>query len=331
MKYFKFLLPLLFFACGSPDKQEEREMAFSAAAPAPVIDSTKITPNGDTIIYRHTVVTGSYSYDLPSVEVRLKGAVTPPVNLPPTAIAGKDATITLPVSTIKLDASASTDPEGQVLKFFWRQTAGPTKATLTDTLKPICTASNLKEGVYTFEVRAVDPLNAFMPDFITITVKPEVVTPPVGSTVPFSFQKNTAFKPRKFAGTEDWNGQYYTSFTGGAQDKYFRYCWTDIEKETQGNYVWTRFDQEFQRAINLKGKFSFGIMTVCDSDDFLAQEFFNGTSSRYPKYVHDRMQSESSKDFVRNGQWIPNWNSTFFLDRFDALLKAIQAHIVSKG
>ena len=435
MRIWFLILVASLFGCDpqpSADTNQDANKAMSFAATLPNGQEYDILANGDSVFYKtkDTTVSLPYTYKVNYKEVHPKGTTPPPVNIPPTARAGADQTITLPVNTVKLDASASTDPEGAVLKFFWRKVTGPT-ATLTDTNKAIATASNLVEGVYSFEVRAVDPLNAFTADFVTVTVKgqitppvnqspvarisssstnitlpvntvslsaasstdadgsiaswlwikmngpnggvvtnstsqttpvidlnagtytyqltvtdnqgakgtstinivvnPPVVNPPTGSITPFAFTKNTAFKPRKFSGTENWNGQYYTSFTGGYQDYYFRFCWTDIEKSTQGNYVWTRFDQEFQKALNVKGKFSFGIMTVCDSDDFLAQEFFNNISSRYPKYVHDKMQTESVKDYSKNGQWIPNWNSTFFLDRFDALLKAIQAHIVSKG
>lgn len=336
MRKILFLIPLfLFFACNNqPEQKADESKPMKFAAILPNGQEYDILANGDSVFYKSkdTTVSLPYTYKVNYKEVHPKGTVTPPpVNKPPIANAGNDATITLPVSTIQLNASGSTDPEGAALKYFWRQTAGPAAATLTDTNKVICTAANLKAGTYEFEVRAVDPLNAFSADRIIITVKSEVVTPPVGSIIPFNFTKNTAFKPRKFSGTENWNGQYYTSFSGGYQDYYFRFVWVDIEKQTQGNYVWTRFDQEFAKAIAVKGKFSFGIFMVNDSDNFLAEEFFNGTSSRYPLYVHNAMQSEAVKDYTKNGQWIPNWNSTFMLDRYAALLQAIQAHIVSKG
>jgi hypothetical protein len=290
-------------------------------------DSAVVTQTTNTVVTKTGTTTYSYKDTSTSIsQYKISVSTPPPTNLAPTARAGNDTTITLPSNTTKLDASKSTDPEGQVLKFYWRKVTGPV-ATLVDTNKAICIVSGMVAGTYVFELRAVDPLNLFSVDFVNVVVR-DVAT---GSSFPFSLVKNTAFKPRKFAGTENWNGQFYTAFTGGYQDYYFRFCWTDIEKTTQGNYVWTRFDQEFQKALNVKGKFAFGIMTVCDSDDFLAQEFFNNVSSRYPKYVHDKMQTESVKDYAKNGQWVPNWNSVYFLDRYDALLQAIQAHIVSKG
>lgn len=334
MKYFKFLLPLLFFACGSPDQEQSREMSFAAAlAPAPILDSQKITPNGDTIIYRHTVETGTYIYNLPSVEVRLKGTITPPVNQAPVArIVAVPTSITLPLNTVNLNGVTSTDADGTIASWLWQKTAGPPVGGIANASAVSTDVSGLTTaGTYTYRLTVTDNKGATGSTTVNIVVNPEIVTPPTGNNLSFSFVKNTAFKKRAFAGTEDWNGQYYTSFAGGPSDKYFRFVWCDIEKVTQGNYVWTRFDQEFNKAIAFKGKFAFGVFMLNDSDDFLAQEFFNGTSARYPKYVHDRMQSESAKDFVRNGQWVPNWNSTFMLDRYEAMLKAIQAHIVSKG
>jgi hypothetical protein len=288
------------------------------------VKKTKVTSiKVGVITYKDSTVSTTYDTTIQTLKV-----YNPPTtNQPPIARAGTDGTITLPNNSMQLNGSASTDPEGATLNYFWRKVSGPA-ATLTDTNKVICNVTNMVEGIYDFELRAVDPLNAFTADHVIITVQKATSG---GASFPFNLTKNTAFKPRKFSGTEDWNGQYYTSFTGGPQDKYFRFCWTDIEQNTQANYVWTRFDQEFNKAIALKGKFSFGIMIVCDSDDFLREEIINGASSRYPRYVHENMQTQAVKDYAKNGQWIPNWNSTFMLDRFDALLVAIQAHIVSKG
>lgn len=49
--------------------------------------------------------------------------VTPPVvpNQNPRANAGGDQTITLPTSTVSLDASASVDPDGTVAGYAWKQ------------------------------------------------------------------------------------------------------------------------------------------------------------------------------------------------------------------
>ena len=302
-----------------------------------IVNSTlAITPvNGLTVgvyVFELRVVDSANKLgaDLVTVSVTKADTPPPPINQPPIAKAGADQTIKLPLNEVKLDGSTSIDPDGSITKYQWLKVSGPT-ANTTGADTALLTVKDMVEGIYIFQLNVTDNSGAVVPDQVTVTVQAaDTGTTPAGS-YPFTLTKNTAFKPRKFAGTENWNGQYYVPFTGGYQDYYFRFVWCDIEKVTEGNYVWTRFDNEFNKAIAVKGKFSFGVFMVNDSDNFLAEEFFNGTSARYPKYVHDRMQSESVKDYVTNGQWIPNWNSTFMLDRYAALLKAIQTHIVSKG
>lgn len=297
-------------------------------------DSAVVTQTTTTIYNKTASVPYTYKDTTTSItQYKIKvGTTTPPPtpNIPPVANAGADFQITLPTNTFQLNGSASTDPDGSIVSYGWRKIFGG-QATLIDTNKPIARVSNVISGVYRFELRVVDNRNTFRADTVNVTVLQQT-TPPQGNTYNFTIPKNTAWKYRNFAGYEDWNGQNYTQFgTGGFKDKYFRFVWTDIEKVTQGNYVWTRFDQEFQKAVSVGAKFSFGIFMVNDSDDFLSYEVFNNVWARYPKYVHDRMQTESVKDYTRNNQWIPNWNSTFMLDRYDALLKAVADHIVSKG
>ena len=158
-----------------------------------------------------------------------------------------------------------------------------------------------------------------------------VKLPPKSSAgTSFFIPKSFSYRQRNFAGFEAWNYQNYTNFGGGFKDAYFRFVWLDIEK-SKGVYDWTRFDQEANKAFSVGAKFSFGIMILCDSDDFLSEEFINGSSSRYPKYLHDSMQKASVKDFATNGQWVPNWNSTYLLDRFDSLLFTVNRHLNEKG
>lgn len=112
MKYLKFLLAvLIFIGCSNePKKQEtvlvdtvalkrtpppfqvivEREQRTQARALAitAVIDSTRITSKGDTLVYTSETKTGSvtstYSYKVPRVELRYKGSVVTPPPPPPT-------------------------------------------------------------------------------------------------------------------------------------------------------------------------------------------------------------------------------------------------------
>jgi hypothetical protein len=281
-------------------------------------------------VFELRVVDALGLFGVDTMTITVTQTIPPPVNQPPVPKAGADQTIKLPLAEVKLDGSLSIDPDGTITAYSWTKTSGPT-ANETGNATAILTIKDMVGGIYIYRLTVTDNQGASSYDEVTITVQAaDTGTTPAG-TYPFTLTKNTAFKPRKFSGTENWNGQYYVPFSGGYQDYYFRFVWADIEKVTQGNYVWARFDNEFNKALAVKGKFGFGIFMVNDSDNFLAEEFFNGTSARYPKYVHDAMQAEAVKDYTTNGQWIPNWNSQFMLDRYAALLQAISAHITAKG
>lgn len=298
-------------------------------------DSAVVTETTQTILTKSVSIPYSYkdtTFSQRQYKIKVSTTTPPPTpNQPPLANAGADFQIQLPTNTFQLNGTASNDPDGTIKSYGWRKIFGG-QATLADTNKPIANVSNVIAGVYRFELRVVDNGNIFRADTVTVTVQPQVTPPPTGSnTYNFTIPKSTTWRQRNFSGYENWNGQNYTNFGAQWRDYYFRFVWTDIEKQTQGNYVWTRFDQEFQKAINVGAKFSFGIFMVNDSDDFLSYEVFNNVWSRYPKYVHDAMQADAIKDYIKNNQWIPNWNSTFMLNRYDALLKAVADHIVTKG
>ena len=54
--------------------------------------------------------------------------VKPPISLPPTADAGKDQEISLPVTWVTLDGSASKD-DVNISSYTWSQVSGPNQVT----------------------------------------------------------------------------------------------------------------------------------------------------------------------------------------------------------
>ncbi|WP_338867771.1 PKD domain-containing protein [Myxococcus stipitatus] len=76
-------------------------------------------------------------------------------NVPPTASAGLDQTVVLPVSSAQLTGTAS-DSDGQVVSQQWSQVSGPNSATLSAASTLTATASGLVEGLYEFELRVTD-------------------------------------------------------------------------------------------------------------------------------------------------------------------------------
>jgi len=116
-----------------------------------------------------------------------------------------------------------------------------------------------------------------------------------------------------------------------SMDVYYRFPWTSLEGDSLGSYDWTHFDNLIKDAIDHRQKISFGIMPVHDGEGAVT---YDGAKSAYPYYVHKLMQgagSATSRDWISNGVWIPNWNSPYYLGRLKALHTALNAHILNSG
>lgn len=106
-----------------------------------------------------------------------------PVNSAPQADAGGDRTVGA-WSTVTLDGSGSSDPDGDVLSYAWVQTGGPTVQISNPTVEqPAFTApeSAATNTVMTFRLTVTDPDGLSDSDTCTVTVPALVVTndPPV--------------------------------------------------------------------------------------------------------------------------------------------------------
>lgn len=96
----------------------------------------------------------------------------------PVANAGADITITLPVSTITLNGSASKDPDGTIVKYEWTKESGPERIdfvpiTITAPGSATTTVINLIAGTYVYKLRVYDNSSAIAEDQVTITVLPD--------------------------------------------------------------------------------------------------------------------------------------------------------------
>lgn len=95
------------------------------------------------------------------------------VNVAPVATAGTDASITLPVATVTLDGSGSTDTDGTIASYAWTQASGPVTSAIASatTAKPVVTKLSTA-GTYVFKLTVTDNDGATATDQVTITVKP---------------------------------------------------------------------------------------------------------------------------------------------------------------
>ena len=111
--------------------------------------------------------------------------VSPPSsNIPPTANAGSDQTITLPTNSLILSGSG-TDPDGTVVAYLWTKVSGPAAGTITNAATPATSVTGLVQGVYKFELRVTDNNGAFGRDTMQVTVNPAAGnTPPTANAGP---------------------------------------------------------------------------------------------------------------------------------------------------
>jgi hypothetical protein len=133
-----------------------------------------------TYTFRLTVTDNQGATAFDEVRVIVNSA---PVNTPPVVSAGSDKTITLPVDSIRLIATAS-DPGGSVASTTWTKTAGPTPYAFSSSTVLSPTVKNLAVGTYTFRLTVVDNQGASAFDDVNVIVKSATVpvnTPPVAN------------------------------------------------------------------------------------------------------------------------------------------------------
>ncbi|HVU56278.1 MAG TPA: PKD domain-containing protein, partial [Puia sp.] len=136
-----------------------------------------------------SLVDGTYSFELTVTDDSLATSkdtvvITVRTNEPPIAMAGNDVTLTLPVTSLQLNGSGSSDPDGSITTYRWSEVSGPTTFTINDTTAIKPTISNLTKGVYTVLLRVTDNLGATAEDTVVITVYPAPNKPPVASAGP---------------------------------------------------------------------------------------------------------------------------------------------------
>ncbi|HQY10584.1 MAG TPA: T9SS type A sorting domain-containing protein [Ferruginibacter sp.] len=104
-------------------------------------------------------------------------------NIPPTANAGPDQTITLPTNSVTLSGSG-TDPDGTVTAYLWTKIAGPAAGTITSPTTAGTTVTGLVQGTYRFELRVTDNAGAFGRDTMQVTVNASSNIPPTANAGP---------------------------------------------------------------------------------------------------------------------------------------------------
>jgi|GEM_PF-363050 len=107
------------------------------------------------------------------------------INKPPIANAGADQIIVLPKDSAMLDGTASTDPDGTIVKYKWAKISGPFSSNILKTDSSKTVVKTLVMGVYRFELTVTDNGGLSAKDTMQIIVDdPKINQPPIANARP---------------------------------------------------------------------------------------------------------------------------------------------------
>src|SRR5215212_6382467 len=110
-----------------------------------------------------------------TMQVIVNAVVT--TNHPPVANAGADQTIVLPINTVILNGSGSTDPDNNIIGYSWIKISGPSAFNIANVSAVQTQATDLVQGIYRFELKVTDAGGLFSKDTIQITVDHDLPIP----------------------------------------------------------------------------------------------------------------------------------------------------------
>ena len=147
-----------------------------------IANATTATPSlsnlsQGTYVFRLTVTDNEGASSSASVTI----TVLPPPNKPPVANAGKDTTVVLPNPVITLNATASYDPDGQIVSYSWTRISGPGALTIVNSSTATPTVVGVQIGTYVFELTVTDDKGASAKAQVTVTVLAKPNTQPVAN------------------------------------------------------------------------------------------------------------------------------------------------------
>lgn len=127
-------------------------------------------------VFRLTIADNDGAKASDEVTVTVRRAAAPPANQAPTASAGSDRVIQLPVSTVNLRGTA-VDPDGTVVSYNWKKMSGPQAGTIQSATSIGTSVIDLKEGEYVYRFTAKDDKGAEGSSEIKVTVKAAAPAP----------------------------------------------------------------------------------------------------------------------------------------------------------
>jgi len=155
----------------------------------------------NNILCDNTTFTGGAA--LASVENGIPYTSCSGANQTPVVSAGSAQTITLPVSSVTLQGSA-TDADGTIATYQWSQVSGPSNAQITNPTSASTTVTGLVAGTYVFKLSATDNGGATGSANVSIVVN--TATPSPGNSVKIEAENYTAMNGIQTEPTNDIGG-----------------------------------------------------------------------------------------------------------------------------
>ncbi len=143
-------------------------------------------------VFRLTVTDNNGATATDNVTITVNAATAPP-NQAPTANAGSDITLTLPVNSTILTGSGF-DPDGTIASYAWTRVSGPTTFTIVNAGAPATGLNGLVQGVYVFRLTVTDNNGATATDVVTVTVNAaanQAPTANAGADITITLPTNT--------------------------------------------------------------------------------------------------------------------------------------------
>lgn len=98
------------------------------------------------------------------------------INRAPVANAGRDKSISLPVTTVILDGSASSDPDNNIASYVWSKISGPASFSFSNADLMQTQVLHLVQGEYLFELRVTDTEGLIGRDTVKVTVNDDPIS-----------------------------------------------------------------------------------------------------------------------------------------------------------
>jgi N-acetylneuraminic acid mutarotase len=194
-------------------------------------------------------------------------------NKPPVSKAGSDQFLVLPLDSVTLDGSASSDPDGTIISYQWTKVSGPSLFNIINPVSPQTKLNGLVAGIYEFELLVTDDGGLSARDTIRVFENPagSVNIPPVANagkdTVVVSNQASCTIVP----GTIPLSG----SLSYDSDGTIISYLWTGP------GIISNPFSAITTVSLDVPGVYSF-ILKVTDNNGASAYDTVQVTTTNMP-------------------------------------------------